>query len=110
MGLFLREPSGAMHLVAQNHGSEPRFAGRYMFFDSSGPLGSTQALSQVRGVDLRTLHQFVLVSGRSEQGGEWGGGFGAPLARHTLVVHNDRCDWAQRPSRRITLIRVYRVD
>ncbi len=92
MGLFLREPSGAMHLVAENHGSEPRFAGHYLFFDSSGPLGSTQALSQVRGVDLRTLHQFVVVSGRSEHGGEWGGGFGAPLARHTLVVHNDRCD------------------
>ena len=90
-GLFLREPSGAMHLVAENDGNEPRFAGHYLFFDSSGPLGSTQALSQVRGVDLRSLHQFVLVSGRAEQGGEWGGGFGAPLARHTLVVHNDRC-------------------
>jgi hypothetical protein len=110
MGLFLRAPSGAMHLVAENHPSEPRFAGHYLFFDSSGPLGSTQALSQVRGVDLRTLHQFVLVSGRSEQGGEWAGGFGAPLARHTLVVHNDRCDWAQRPNRRVTNIRVYRVD
>jgi len=110
LGLFLREPSGAMHLVAENHGSEPRFAGHYLFFDSSGPLGSTQALSQVRGVDLRTMQQFVLVSGRSEQGGEWGGGFGAPLARHTLVVHNDRCDWAQRPSQRVTNIRVYRVD
>ena len=110
MGLYLREPSGTMHLVAENHGSEPRFAGHYLFFDSSGPLGSTQALSQVRGVDLRTLHQFVLVSGRSEQGGEWGGGFGAPLARHTVVVHNDRSDWAQRPSRRVTLIRVYQVD
>jgi hypothetical protein len=110
MGLFLREPTGAMHLVAENHASEPRFAGRYLFFDSSGALGSTQALSQVRGVDLRTLRQFVVVSGRAEYGGEWGGGFGAPLARHTLVVHNDRCDCAQRPSRRVTYIRVYRVD
>ena len=103
MGLFLREPTGAMHLVAENHGSEPRFAGHYLFFDSSGPLGSTQALSQVRGVDLRTLRQFVVVSGRSEHGGEWGGGFGAPLARHTLVVHNDRCDCgsAAQPARHL---------
>lgn len=110
--LYLREPGGRVHLLNYTGAvSWPAFCGDCLFFRGSAVERQgawRSARSTVEGVQLSTLRRFVLVrSSDDELDPGWHGLFGAPTARHRLVLGRELVDRETGHSRNVTLVRVY---
>lgn len=102
--LYVRAPTGEVHLVAERGGDRPVFAGHYLFYSDDARDASGVAASRICGLDLGSMSRFVLQQTESETQGACLTPLAAPAAERTLVTQFVRFDQAW------SAIRVYRLD
>jgi hypothetical protein len=102
--LYVRVPSGIVHLVAENGARRPVFTARYLFYSDDARGAAGAPVTRVCGLDLASMTRFVLQQSETEAEGACLTPLGAPAAEHTLVTQLVRFD------QRWSAIRVYRLD
>lgn len=101
--LFVRAPSGLVHLVGEEGAGRPVFTAQCLFYTDNARGAGGVAVTRVCGLDLASMTRFVLQQSEAEAQGTCLTALGAPAAERTLVTQMVRFD------EKWSTLRVYRL-
>jgi hypothetical protein len=110
--LYLRDPDGVVHRIPGDANNQ-HFAGRFFFYGADaqkGVPGAIRDLSEVCGVDLRSLTSFRLAGSNVDTEGSWSVGMNVNYTRHVFLAAKSLLGIYPGARSRVTILRVYRLD